>query len=136
MNRSSWKAAERRIAGLIGGRRVPVSGRSRGDAPDIEHPLLSVECKARKRLPDWLHEGMRQAVAATRGDQTPIVILHEAGRRYRDALCLVRLSDLERLGLLASAEESGGAGSVYDGTSGVARRRATPRRDGASVRLR
>jgi len=50
---------------------------------------------------------MRQAIAAVRGDQTPVVVLHESGRRYRDSLCLVRISDLEALGLLAPADESG-----------------------------
>jgi hypothetical protein len=49
-----WKAAERRIAAILGGRRVPVSGRSRGDAPDIQHDWLSVECKNRATLPRWM----------------------------------------------------------------------------------
>jgi len=42
-----WKQAERRIAAILGGRRIPVSGRGRGDNPDIERPSLSVEVKAR-----------------------------------------------------------------------------------------
>ncbi len=36
-----WKATERRVAALLGGRRVPVSGRGRGDAPDIAHPWFA-----------------------------------------------------------------------------------------------
>jgi hypothetical protein len=32
-----WKQAERRIADLLGGQRIPVTGRQRGDTPDIEH---------------------------------------------------------------------------------------------------
>jgi hypothetical protein len=47
----SWKVCERRIAVELGGCRVPVSGRARGDNPDIEHPTLSIEVKSRKRLP-------------------------------------------------------------------------------------
>jgi hypothetical protein len=46
-----WKTAERRIAKELGGTRVPVTGRGRGDVPDIEHPALSVEVKSRRRLP-------------------------------------------------------------------------------------
>jgi len=42
-----WKATERRIAALLGGRRVPVSGRGRGNAPDIAHPWLALEVKDR-----------------------------------------------------------------------------------------
>ncbi len=33
-----WKATERRITALLGGKRVRVSGRGRGDQPDIAHP--------------------------------------------------------------------------------------------------
>lgn len=47
----SWKSAERRIAAILGGERVPVSGRGREDSPDIEHPILSVEVKSRASIP-------------------------------------------------------------------------------------
>jgi hypothetical protein len=40
-----WKQAERKIAAILGGRRIPVSGRGLGDAPDIEHLVLSVEVR-------------------------------------------------------------------------------------------
>lgn len=46
-----WKTAERRIAAILGGRRVPVSGRGRGDGPDIAHPLLSIEVEDRASFP-------------------------------------------------------------------------------------
>ena len=49
-----WKQAERRIAKLLGGRRIPITGRQRGDVPDIEHDALSIEVKSRKALPAWL----------------------------------------------------------------------------------
>ncbi len=45
-SRGRWKQVEREIAADFGGRRVPVSGRQRGDAPDIDHPLYSIEVKA------------------------------------------------------------------------------------------
>ncbi len=59
-----WKQAERRIAAILGGRRIPVSGRGRGDNPDIEHPALSVEVKARARasFPAWSICRMRRSV--------------------------------------------------------------------------
>ena len=90
---STWKAVERSIARLIGGERVPVTGRQRGSAPDIEHDFLSVEVKHRKSLPSWLHEAMNQAQASKRGDQLPVVILHGKNMEYRNSMVLVRLDD-------------------------------------------
>lgn len=93
MNRAGWKNGERRVAALIGGTRVPVTGRARGDAPDISHEWLSTEVKCRKALPSWLNNAMAQARAAARSDQLPIVVLHEDGRQYRDAHVVIRLAD-------------------------------------------
>jgi hypothetical protein len=58
--------------------------------------------------PAWLRVGMAQAVAAIRGNQVQLVVLHESGQRYGESLCLVRLSDLEALGILPPAH------SVHD----------------------
>ena len=87
-----WKKAERRVAELFGGRRVPVSGRTRGDTPDVVHPTLSIEVKSRKQLPNWLEEALRQAEASAKDGQLPVAVLHQDGRKYRDALVMVRLS--------------------------------------------
>ena len=43
-----WKACERKVAALLGGTRIPVSGRGCGHSPDIEHERLSIEVKSRK----------------------------------------------------------------------------------------
>ncbi len=88
-----WKACERRIAELLGGQRVPVSGRTRGDCPDIAHERLSIEVKSRKRLPDWLEEALRQAEVSSRDGQMPIAVFHQDGRRYADCLVVLRLKD-------------------------------------------
>ena len=55
-----WKTAERRIAELLGGQRIPVTGRQRGDTPDIEHAALSIEVKSRKSLPAWVLKALNQ----------------------------------------------------------------------------
>jgi hypothetical protein len=86
-----WKRAEREIARIIGGERVPITGRIRGSAPDVAHEWLSVECKQRRRLPEWLHDAMSQAKASARGDQLPVAILHESGRPYSSALVVLEL---------------------------------------------
>jgi len=93
MTDRGWKRTERRTAAILGGKRVPITGRQRGDSPDVAHPWLSVECKHRKRLPAWILDAMDQARAAARLDQLPVAILHESGRRHDDNLVLVRLGD-------------------------------------------
>lgn len=92
-----WKQAERRIAAILGGRRVPVSGRQRGDAPDIEHPTLSVEVKARASFPGWLEDALKQAELSAMDGKTPAVVLHPDGKRYADALVVCRLSEFAEL---------------------------------------
>ena len=72
---------------------MPITGRQRGDTPDVAHPWLSVEVKHRKSLPTWLLDAMDQARAAAGSDQLAVSILHEAGRRHDDNLVLVRLGD-------------------------------------------
>ena len=93
MSDRPWKRTERAVASALGGRRVPVSGRQRGDAPDIHHAWLSPEVKHRAKLPAWILDAMDQARAAARSDQLAVSILHEAGRRHDDSLVLVRLGD-------------------------------------------
>ena len=89
----SWKQCERRVAGILGGRRVPVSGRGRGDAPDVTTPSLAVEVKSRRTLPAWIEGALVQAEASAQDPQLPIVVLHEDGRRYADSLVVLRLDD-------------------------------------------
>jgi hypothetical protein len=56
MSEKWWKRAERRIAEQLGGRRVPESGRQRGDAPDIEH---------------WIEDALKQAQVYARDGRVP-----------------------------------------------------------------
>lgn len=89
----SWKACERKVAAILGGRRIPVSGRGRGDNPDIEHPTLSVEVKSRASFPAWLEDALRQAECSVQNGKTPAVVLHQDRKPYRDALVVIRLED-------------------------------------------
>lgn len=97
MTSKTWKQAERTIAKLLGGTRVPVTGRGRGSAPDIEHKLLSLEVKHWQTLPNWLHDAMEQAEASMKGHQIPTVVLHETGMKYEDSYVVMRLSDVIEL---------------------------------------
>lgn len=94
MAEKTWKRVERKIAELIGGRRVPVTGRQRGDAPDIQHEWLSVECKHRQELPAWIMEAIDQAKASAAGtDKLPIAILHENRAGHSKDLVVMTLGD-------------------------------------------
>lgn len=93
MTDKAWKACERRVAKYINGTRVPVSGRTRGDKPDIDHNFLAVEVKYRKEIPEWLKDAMRQAEAAAMPRQLPCVILVEKGQDTGEALICFRLRD-------------------------------------------
>ena len=92
----AWKRAERRIAEYIGGERVPITGRQRGDAPDIKHPFMCVEVKYRASLPKSLHDAMDQAEAAVVGRQMPCVILIEKGQQVKDAFLVMRLEQWKK----------------------------------------
>jgi hypothetical protein len=91
-----WKSCERRVAALVGGERVPVSGRDRGYAPDIRHERFSIEVKSRKKLPAWIEDALRQAEASARDGQLSVAVLHHDGRRYSDCLVVLRLKDFVR----------------------------------------
>jgi len=92
-----WKRVETAIAARLGGERIPVSGRQRGDQPDIRHDTLSVEVKLRGSLPGWLTDAMNQATAASRDGRIPLVVLHPKGGRHADDLCVLALADLAAL---------------------------------------
>ena len=100
MSRKSWKHAELVLARRLGGERVPVTGRVRGWAPDIEHDHLALEVKTRKNMPVLLREGMDQAVKSAewyerkgKGSRLPALIIHEDGSHFDNALVVVRLRD-------------------------------------------
>jgi hypothetical protein len=88
-----WKAVEQRVAEYIGGKRVPVTGRTRGDAPDIEHNWLCPEVKYKQKLPNWIHDAMDQAVKSARPRQLPCVFLCEKGKSVGDYYMVVRAKD-------------------------------------------
>ena len=78
-HRGTWKASERRIADILGGKRVPVSGRERGFAPDVEHDKFAIEHKYGKVLSTRFQTAIEQALAAAVGtDKLPLVTFEHA----------------------------------------------------------
>ncbi len=93
MTEKAWKRCEREIAGIVGGKRIPVTGRGRGDAPDIRHPWLSIEVKSRRSFPAWLLKAVTQARAAATEYQLPLAVLHQEGCQHNSDLVVLRLAD-------------------------------------------
>jgi hypothetical protein len=110
-NTSTWKAVELALAKLLGGERVPVTGRTMGSAPDIDHSGLAIEVKHGKCIPRLLMKAMTQAVAAQafylkrgKGDRVPVAIFHPENARYDESFVIVRIKDLRALQLVQLPE--------------------------------
>ena len=91
---TTWKRHERRVAAKLNGHRNGATGKA---TADVENERLAIECKSRRKLPDWLHSAMQQAVNAATDEQTPIVILHEVGRHSANDLVVLRMQDFEAI---------------------------------------
>jgi hypothetical protein len=82
------------VAALLGGTRVPVSECGRGHSPDIQHDHLRIEVKSRRKLLTWLEDAMKQARACAQDGRLTLIVLHQDGQLYQDALMVMRLKDL------------------------------------------
>lgn len=99
----SWKAAERAIAARLGGERVPVTGRVRGWAPDVEHAWLAIEVKSwAAGMPRRVVAAMDQAIKAAewakrrgKGDRLPVAIIHQDRRDHGNDYIVLRLKDFQ-----------------------------------------
>ena len=92
----TWKKVEREVARRIGGTRVPVTGRGRGSAPDIEHEWLSVEVKSRKSVPAWIREALLQAQASNISDKKlPVAFIHQVGMNHNKDLVVIEMKDFQ-----------------------------------------
>lgn len=108
MTDKAWKATERKIASILGGRRVPITGRQRGDVPDVAHDWLAIEIKHKQKLPDWVKDALDQAIASNpTGSKLPVAILHESGERFDQAMVVIKLGDF--VDWFVSRSEAGGS---------------------------
>lgn len=90
-----------KVARALGGERVPVTGRTgqRGaEVPDIEHEAWALEVKHKGTVPAWLLSAMKQAKGSVKDHHlAPVVVVHPAGARIDDSLCVLPLASLLRL---------------------------------------
>jgi hypothetical protein len=89
----SWKRHEKRTAEALGGKRVIRTDFSQS-LPDIEHSLLSIECKYRKKISSFLKDGLEQAQKYD-PRKIPCLVLKEKG--MRGAIAILRLEDFASL---------------------------------------
>lgn len=90
----NWKNLERKTSKILNGKR-----NSRGNdfglsMPDVEHPLLSIECKYRKKISGFLKDGLRQAERYY-SEKIPVLILKE--KHMKGELVIIRLRDFQDL---------------------------------------
>ena len=106
-----WKQAERRIARLLGARRVPVTGRHKStlgegetdcDLIREESPQFLVEVKNRKGMPKYLQEWLAQS----KGTLPRILVWHRIESRYESSLVLLTLEDFRSLLNLSASQDT------------------------------
>ena len=96
MTRTAWKAHERRTAQALGGQRAGATGRDNADI--VGNERLTIECKERKALPQWLKDAVHQVLGyAENTDTLPIVVIHELGARGDNDLVVMRRKDFVEL---------------------------------------
>ncbi len=91
---SNWKNLERKTAKTLRGRRNNRGNDFSQSMPDVEHPLLSIECKYRKKISGFLKDGLRQAEKYN-PDKIPVLILKE--KNMKGELIILRLRDFQDL---------------------------------------
>ena len=97
MTDKAWKRIERQIAERLNGSRIPITGRQRGSAPDVEHPTWAIECKHRDGFPPaWILDSLDQAKACSEGGKKlPIAIWHGKGKKIDDSVVMIPLKDFQ-----------------------------------------
>lgn len=90
MSDTGWKQYERRIARLLGTRRIPVTG-ERGGA-DAETPVFAFQFKKRATVPRYLIEWLDGIRGARRG-KVGVVVMQLPHRQDLDALVVMSLRD-------------------------------------------
>ena len=89
ISKQRGKAIELAIAKYMGCKR------NHFEPEDLQHPLLSIECKHRKELSKTIKKWMAQAEAAAGTGKIPCVVMHEERQEYKNSLVIMRLKDLK-----------------------------------------
>lgn len=89
-NRQRGKDAEKRIAQLLGGKRIGIMG-----GEDIFHPLYSIEVKSRKSFigRTW----MQQAQRNNKDSKISLVVVHKTNTPHYEDLVILSLEDFKKV---------------------------------------
>jgi hypothetical protein len=89
-NRKRGKRVESEIVKRLGGKRRGILG-----GEDIEHEHYSIEVKSREKhaIFKWFDQCKNNNVR----DKMPLLVCHEHGKRYDDALVCMTLKDFENM---------------------------------------
>ena len=91
--RNTWKAAERRVAADLGGRRIPVTGIDR-DGADVVTAMFDVQVKLRNSLPAWLWGWLGGIQQTAKGSgRVGILVLKKPRQRDCDGLVVMGYQD-------------------------------------------
>ena len=93
MSDKAWKACERAIARILGGKRVGATGTN---SPDVVTDRFAVEVKMRRTFPHEVWAAMDQA-EQNAGKRMPLVVMHRHGARHEYDLVVLRLADFVTL---------------------------------------
>lgn len=92
MGNPGWKKFERRIALQLGGRRIGVLG-----GEDVEHKILSGECKLLKKLPAWLLDVYLQSYRNCPEGKIPFCCVKQKGKNDKNAFVILRFGDFKEI---------------------------------------
>jgi len=96
MGDRAWKAFERKVAKILGGKRIPSSGAAPGFKGDVEHPLFFIECKWGKHIPKTIIEWYLKAKEqAKKESKIPIVVMKPKGKH--EEYVVISLTDFAKL---------------------------------------
>ena len=94
MSDKPWKATERRIAKVGGGKRTGATGKATDDVTWEVLPV-SIECKHGRAVPKFLLDAMEQARKNCREGCVPVAAFHKTRtHRYYAVLTVAQLAEL------------------------------------------
>ncbi len=85
-----WKAVERAVARLLGGRRCHF------ERQDVDAGWWSIEVKHGKQVPKTVLDWFAQSERNTPEGKRPLLVLHPPRVRYEDSLVVLRSADFVR----------------------------------------
>jgi hypothetical protein len=88
----TWQTAERRIAQMLGLRKVGNRGTSTPDAVG-GHLVAEIKHRRSRGIPQWAMDALQGARQHAGPHRLGVLVVHREGQRYEDSILLMRLGD-------------------------------------------